>query len=677
MNNNKKLLALLLTLMLVLFCGIPCVSAAQYAPVEVQAYRVDTSSTAWLTLLDVGGTAYITSKDASALTDMDITADGSTVTLTSRHHSVCCELSGVDYNGNAYYPFENVMEAASAKYYYSEGTETLFVMPQLSFAENLYHDCLEVFSDSGCDLQMIKSDLGTGLSVIYNVVGGMRFDYIWGNYTQEQYEKAFAGMMKGPDSKNDTLELMSSNDKLMKKLAKLKAFNSTDLDGTKHACEFLGVDYDGFIDAYSQLNKTVKGVSIGDALEIAQKIYAAQHSAELYVNAVKYSFIDNDHLTDSNIALAADSVYSYYDANRSTLSSVIEDAALTVTNNLSADAVKKAVTDAVGVNGTYVSAFKLLFDEYGMSNKTKAVEQTSACANLQVLAYKQFKRSLERGENGLFTGQSALTMKYTAIMYLRACQYAYSLYEFDDSLSWATSLMKDKTQNAILKLCAYDDTALTQTVENEPLDLSLPGFYRDSEEEKEEEPAATPRPTKQSGGSSGSYGDGYTLTDGDYQVSLSRNGVQTTSYGWRFYADTYEPDAYSDEEVAALKVGGTFEGVTITSLKKRTREVLINGYEFILRRKNTSSPWISYWPSDAPRTHLVANKEFRVMRSAQMYDNFTGIAYGVGSSSQKLTDFTDFFTGEHFKHVDKNAPIKFNLTVSGGTVTTVTWEYAP
>ena len=71
MNNNKKLVALLLTLMLVLFCGMPCVSAAQYAPVEVQAYRIDTSSTAWLTLLDVGGTAYITSKDASALTDME------------------------------------------------------------------------------------------------------------------------------------------------------------------------------------------------------------------------------------------------------------------------------------------------------------------------------------------------------------------------------------------------------------------------------------------------------------------------------------------------------------------------------------------------------------------------------------------------------------------------------
>ena len=89
MNNKKKLVALLLTLMLVLLCGMPCVSAAQYAPVEVQAYRIDTSSTAWLTLLDVGGTAYITSKDASALTDMDITADGSTVTLTSGHHSVC------------------------------------------------------------------------------------------------------------------------------------------------------------------------------------------------------------------------------------------------------------------------------------------------------------------------------------------------------------------------------------------------------------------------------------------------------------------------------------------------------------------------------------------------------------------------------------------------------------
>ena len=58
MNNKKKIVALLLTLMLVLLCGMPCVSAAEYAPVKVQAYRVDASSTAWLTLLDVGGTAY-------------------------------------------------------------------------------------------------------------------------------------------------------------------------------------------------------------------------------------------------------------------------------------------------------------------------------------------------------------------------------------------------------------------------------------------------------------------------------------------------------------------------------------------------------------------------------------------------------------------------------------------
>ena len=61
--------------------------------------------------------------------------------------------------------------------------------PCTAFPANLYWDCLSVF-EGDYGVKMLVDEAGVMLGGLYNILGGLRVDALWGGYTQDLYESA-------------------------------------------------------------------------------------------------------------------------------------------------------------------------------------------------------------------------------------------------------------------------------------------------------------------------------------------------------------------------------------------------------------------------------------------------------------------------------------------------------
>ena len=710
-NFHKRLFSFLVAFLLL----VTCIPAAGFADAEpkvcmVYAYTYAAEAAGWLYLLDVNGTAYVAPADIETLCgNGTLTVDNGNYLFTSGSFGAKGTIDHYMYQGNCYINLKDICDIIRMQYYYSRTNQTVYFIPCTAYAENLYQDCIDIFNDR-YDLKFIENKFGVGLAAAFNIIGGMRFDALWGGYAAEQYEATIAGIMENDLSESDTLEYMSDFDKTMGKLVKLRKFDHTNFDGTTIPYTYIDNDYAGFVDAYGEVSKCVDGLEVGDFLEIAQRVYAGKHALDLHVNAVKYGIIESDVSGYYMARYAAQNIYNYYDENTSEVYAALIDEVKNYGGNIAVDFLKDKFVDHFSLNKTYISFAKLLFDEYGMKDKTKAVERTAVGVDIQNMAYDTFLDSYDTDAGGFITGDSALKMKYSTILYLRACQYGYSLYSFEKNLKSDTDYWKKKTSAAIKKLAAYDDELMTEAVYNEALPLYREGFYYEKIETEQpvqtappavtqkpsqtpaptqkpvqtpaptQKPVRTPSPTQKPVQTPAPFGSGYMIADGTYEVEVSKDMIKTESYGWRFYADTYVPDTYTDEVVSSLQKGSVLDGVTITSIKKKAGTVYLNGDTFILRKNSADGLWHSYHPSDAPKTHYQSRQEFRIFKgSTKMYDRFSYLMFGEGSQDAVIANFPDYFNTVAFRNnfYSSNAPIFLTITVENGSPTKVVWEYRP
>lgn len=494
-NIAKKVLSILLVL--VVCFSLPNVVIAADTPLKaVHAFSDADNQHHLLTLLELNDTAYIKASDALQLSGYDdYKEENGKVIFEYGKHIVEFKNGQKEYDGVFYYPLRLLMDALSTRYHYEETTDTLIFLTCDTYYENLLEDCESVFLDD----YTLDFYEGTGWQVagVYEILGGMRFDALWGGYQRELYEEAVAGIIAEEDI--SSLSTIKQGDSIMSKLSKVLSFVEKDIDGIKTYEEFLGTDLDGVIKAYSQLNKLIPGISVKNAIEILEYVENSSANAELYSNAVKYGLVDNEYVTDENLSYATELVYAYYDENKPTYEAVIQSLVDDVQKDIldkipvekiTVELIKEAVGYEVGgiyINAAYVKLAKLIFDELGMKERSTAVMQTVACRNIQEVAIDQFINSRSLSSYVTLDGyaaqkERAKTIKYTTILYLRACQYAYSLYEFDDTLNFATEYWSSKTESAISTISAYSDDELALSVINEELELTSVKTYEAQDE---------------------------------------------------------------------------------------------------------------------------------------------------------------------------------------------------
>lgn len=477
-----KTISLLLSIVL-LVLSLPVSTVASNTKLTyVFSYSSTIEEGFWLTLLNVDGTAYITSDDAAKISGMnkDSEADEKIV-FSSGNHKVSFSGGSETFNDIVYYDLAEVMDALSTSYKYDAEKETLYFNACKSFYANLLSDCKEIYNER-YDLAYIVNEWGVGVAAAYNIIGGFRFDFLWGGYQAEQYETALSSIINPESESKDILDLISDGDNIMSKLSLTKKLNDVNKDDVKVYCEFLGYPFDEYVEAYNLINDAIPGMSVGDFIEIIQNIKNAEEQYELYVSAFKYGLVDNKNIKDASFQTAINNIYSYYDKNKPTAEAAVKDVLMNIGSGSAQEGFKEIFIEQLyGKNSIYVRSFKTILDEFGMKNMTKAVEQTDVCYEIQKAAKNQFKNSQKSSMYATIDsfeakGLKAKYVKYCTLLYLRAYQYAYELYAFDDELSWCSDTETERAQKAIDKISAYSDEDLACTVINKKLDLSQSGF---------------------------------------------------------------------------------------------------------------------------------------------------------------------------------------------------------
>lgn len=706
---KKRIFTLLLAAVL-LFALLPLSAFAEtYTPVYVMAYSALEERSGYLMLLDVSGTLYISGPDAAFLAgDMTYEPAGSGAVFRAGNHVAAAD-GAVLYESRQFFPMETLMETLETMYHYNEAARVLSFAPCTAFPANLYWDCLSVF-EGDYGVKMLVDEAGVVLGGLYNILGGLRVDALWGGYTQDLYESAVASIIAGEDSKSDTLELLSDGDKVMGNYGKMLNFTRTDLDNSKNTLAMFGTDVDGFIEAYSIMNKTIPGISVGDALSVLQDVYAVKHANELYVNAVRCGLVETGKRDD--LSEAARVVYAKYSSSVKDDSAILLDAFRDYSGDAKADVIKEFLKKK-GLNSAYVAAAKLLLDSYGLGQATRAAELTAVAANIQSAAYSAFLKAVREG--GSIGGEAAVNMKYCTVLYLRACQYCWSLYGFTDYQSANVAYWQEKTGKAIAALASYDDDALRNfgSVDNASLSPNLPGMSREDPLASvrptpvpEETPAPvitvtpiplptftpvpaatpvptpvptpmpTPKPTAQV------FGDHYGLMDDTYLITLRASDLTKIDGGSRFFATVEERILLNDADLDRLHVGDRIAHITVQRLEWTgsggSRRLLIDDEHYLMRDQYGSDrvSWYLHGANDLYVTVQTIDKEFRVYDNvAEVIDAFTYMAYG-GSGPVTLSGLDALFKTRRFQD-NPNAQVHLEVTVEGGTVTKVRWDFRP
>ncbi len=503
---NKKISILLAFIIIVLSILSPANSEAVYAESEgsyyVSAYTTTKAYSGEMEARNIlvecrdnNNRTYILLDDVCFICGMELTynEDGAPV-LSYGRHSVQLGNDRIEVGGKTYYPLKETMDSLQAKYTINENGELIFI-PCTSFIENLIDDVTRFVGTSDQDtdfsVKFFDNTWGVLAGAAYNVILGMRYvDVATGDYEKEQYEKAIVGIIATKACESEVIEAISDCDKSISGLYKIGSmkFGKNDKSWLEIG-NFLGYGESEFLTRYHEMNNVIPGLGIDDQVSIVRHIYAVQHASELYLNAVDYGLVQNTSLRNKEkckdgylIKSVADEVFASYDKNKSTEEQIIDQYMKELQNELGGFKNQKDISDKLlgvsisdGRNEILIGVFKLLLDEYGVSSGPNAAEQGAIAASIQNAA-KQNILSLLRYSDRMvdksvpykgYSARTATKLKYSAILYLKACNYAYSLCAFDDSLKGACDIMDARTSEAISRLAKYDDGQLEAIVNNE------------------------------------------------------------------------------------------------------------------------------------------------------------------------------------------------------------------
>ena len=262
MKKHVRRTALALAVLMVLLLMPTSVFAADFKLYSVQAINLETGERGTLVLLEYQGKAYIDPADAAVLASVDgweMNDENGNLTFKLGAQRVVYKGTYVRDDRN-YYPLKELMDTLRCKYAYDETTQTMLFMPCMVFPKDVQTECTRLYSQ-GFEAQMIKENTGyiftpaLVFASVYNVVGGLRVDQLWGGYTRELYEKAVAGIMAGPENEDVTTEFISDADAILEGIGTLQEFDEVLLGDAAELCYVLNEDIDAFAEIYNSFGE--------------------------------------------------------------------------------------------------------------------------------------------------------------------------------------------------------------------------------------------------------------------------------------------------------------------------------------------------------------------------------------------------------------------------------------
>lgn len=479
MKKTTKTICFILALILC-FSLIPVsvFAASQYRLYEIQAYNVKDESTSTVKILNFDGSAYITPQTAALLSEMSYSKLNDKHQFKTGLHRVTFSGQQIEYQNAEYIRMVDALDQLSCAYTYIPGEDVLGYAPTHSFVENLAEDCDDVFFGlTDFDLRWVKDIPLVELTAWYEIIaGGWRLDALWGGNEIEQYEKTLWGIMMPSEDESEFLSQVSDANKAAKTLSTIVKYVN-EVGGEDVTSALLGPTGESLLYTYNQLNKAIPGLKISDYLGLLENAYGAQYASHLFVNSVKYGLYQNKDVDDVQLSAATTKVYKHFKDNSVPLEAFISDFAYSFSKEALQKMLEDAMKEALGFNSVFVKMFKLATDKiFGMESKTQAVATLLDCAEIQQEALEQYGSSYTIISSD-YNDCDALQMKYSTLLFLRACQYGYETYRSTGDIGEdAYNVTYPKAQEKIELIAGYSDEELTRTIENKNLDFSLPGF---------------------------------------------------------------------------------------------------------------------------------------------------------------------------------------------------------
>ena len=473
---NKKILSLLL--MIVVFVGsVLPVSATEKKFYYISAYTTADNTCFELPILKAEGEAYLSVENAARLSGMAYEGTSSKPVFKKGYHKIEYKGKHVSFEGETYYRMQDLMDALSTIYHYSEETQTFCFFACESFLTNLYVDCSNIFRsvERNYSMDYIANMWGVELAVICDILKNGSIDVIWGGYQRELYEKAISGILLPSEDESSGIKAASKVNNVMKDLSVAYEFDKGVFKKGEGIAKELGANLTETMESYDKLNKLIPNLGIDDCLDMVEILYQAQYASQLYVNAVNYGLYKNEAISDGNLKSATKTVYMHYDNNQPQTVDMLNEVAMTMAENAMADLWEAAIEESFGVKNLYLKALNIVLDDFlGLDKPITATVQSLVSNEIQKEARKQFSKCIN---TTTATPKNPLQMKYSTILYLRAAQYAYSLYAFDE---WGKSIndqWSENIQNEINRLATYSDEELTREVNNGKISFKWNGFH--------------------------------------------------------------------------------------------------------------------------------------------------------------------------------------------------------
>lgn len=453
-----------------------------YAEKTYDQYKVSTvmageEGIAPISVLKIDGSAYLTAEDAARLSKMEYSKnDSNDCVFTKEQHQVIYSGQTKDLNGVTYVRMQDAMDQLSCQYTYSSSLEAIVFDPTENFIENLLLDCSTVFNR--CALPRIDEIPFAEATVrLYGFVSsGWNPKYAWGGDRCEHYEDTLWGIMMPSENESALLSIAEDGNKAAKTVSNILKFSDEVLSLDIAELETL-VPSD-FMSTYTMLNEAIPGMDVSDYLGLLEKAYSSQYASTLYANAVKYGLSKNRAIDDIQLSAAVQKASKYFEDETLLVQSFIEDWAINYAEKgfeeLGKAALKETLENTVSYSSISVKMAKLFSDEVlGMKKTAGAVLTLLDCAEIQKEARSQYEKNCTR----LNSKEAILAMKYSALLYVRACEYGYEKYKSSGSAGEACyEMMQPITSSFIEQLASYSDHELTRAVKNENPNFSLKGF---------------------------------------------------------------------------------------------------------------------------------------------------------------------------------------------------------
>ena len=487
----KRVLSVVLILCLLSQVSLISVQAYSSAPVYVRCYMSATDRKEALELRELDGQVYLQAADLGRAAQMNVGFEPShrRAKFFREGGAIAYLLDYTVLDGKYYVPLQEGADALGVSYTYFPDAKTLVMDYSPILPGDFAALCKEILSGGNLPgspyfLGYIPQADAYGLATVYGVLtqsGFLPTDLLslaTGHYDQSLYATAYHDILTVEDGGKTELEKYlrerkKDADVLVQFLKKEhqseesleQLLNRAGVSLYESADSvWLGSSTKDLLAISSAIGSSP--ISIGDVLDTYHNMNLNYTANLAYVKALQYGTTDVSEAEEKNLYQATQRINAFLDEKGLTLKEGLREIVYLGGLDTANIGLEKLFQQTSSLGTNIATGLVKRISEYYTASKVSATEQARVLTDIQINA-----RNAIPSYNILQSNYDPLALKYSTVLYLRACQVGYLNFKDEKGLKSIAQMAADGAKEKMLEVLSYPDELLLP-VKNQPLDLS-------------------------------------------------------------------------------------------------------------------------------------------------------------------------------------------------------------